>query len=104
MHRYIFILLLCISLVACGPKSVGQGAPQAEITGVGYANDDPSRLRYPLSGKKIDKTLYVLNHPEFMQQWQDTTHNYLRGLQADPKNPPNDYNNLQPRQASPFRQ
>ncbi len=101
--RTIYIILFCIVLMGCGgPKPVGYGAEQAKITGVGYAVDDPSILRYPLSGKNIDKKLYYLNQPEIMMELQQYYHNSLESKQK--QEAPNDYKNLQPREVSPFRQ
>ncbi len=101
--RSIYIFLFCLFLAGCGgPKTVGDDAPQAEITGLGYAVDDPGQLRYPLSGKGIDKNLYFMNKPETMTGLQQYYHNLLQSKQKTP--PPNDYDNLQPREASPFRQ
>ncbi len=104
MHRILYILLSCMFLMACGgPKVVGADVERAKLSGVGYAVDDPSLLRYPLSGKKIDETLYILNQPQNMAYRQKNFENYLRKATAGSA-PPNDYNNLQPREASPFRQ
>ncbi len=101
-HPIIYILLVCLLLTGCGgPKSVGHGTEQAKITGVGYATDDPSQLRYPLSGKSLDKQLYFLNQPETMIQLQNY---YQNALTDNQKENSNKYTNLQPREASPFRQ
>ncbi len=102
MH-IIYILMFCVFLAGCGgPKPVGYGTAQAEVTGVGYAVDDPGQLRYPLSGRNIDKKLYFLNQPHNMIQLQQHYKSFLQDKNT--MAPPNDYNNLQPREASPFRQ
>ncbi len=104
MRIFPYIIILCLYLSGCGgPKMVGEDVKRAEITGLSYAVDDPSLLRYPLSGKKIDETLYIVNHPQVMAVRQQRYDNYLRKVTAGSA-PPNDYNNLQPREASPFRQ
>ncbi len=108
MHRYIYTFIFCMFfLVGCGPKAVGHNATQAKVTGIGYANDDPSLARYPISGKTIDTTLYFVNTPQYTHQQQNTAQTYIRRAQGLPEGnsiAPNDYNNLQPREASPFRQ
>ncbi len=104
MHVVTYTCLLCLFLVGCGgPKIVGSDVTPAKVTGLNYAVDDPSLLRYPLSGKKIDETLYFLNQPQTIVAQQQKFNNYLRKVTAKGA-PPNDYNNLQPREASPFRQ
>ncbi len=104
MHVFTYIILLCLCLGGCGgPKIVGEDVERAKVTGLSYAVDDPNHLRYPLSGKNIDETLYILNQPELMATRQYNYDNYLRRVTAGSA-PPNDYNNLQPREANPFRQ
>ncbi len=95
------LCLYMLLLGGCGPKIVGQDAEQARVSGVGIATDDPNQLRYPLSGKNIDKQLYFLNKQETMAQMQNYTTLLLQQKRTD--DAPNNYNDLQPRQASPFR-
>ncbi len=102
LRVFIVIPFICMFLCACGPKAVGQNEPQAEITGVGYAVDDPGQLRYPLSGRSVDTYLYYLNQPQSMNMRQ-SYYNSLLPKREGEQQAPNDYNNLQPRQVSPFR-
>ncbi len=97
---YIFICLLFI--YGCGPKAVGQDVEPARVSGVGYAAADTDHLRYPVSGKNIDKKLYLLNKPESMVYLQNYTDSYLK-QKAHKGDAPNNYDDLQPRHTSPFR-
>ncbi len=115
MQRYVFYQTKKCSLVlaalvatfflgACGPKTVGDAMDSTESTAVSAAYD-PGQARYPMAGqgaRSLDKALYILNTPAFMQARQQNLDTFLR--QSYAKDAPNDYTNLQPRQVSPFRE
>ncbi len=98
------LLCLCpLSLSACGPKTVGDDIESAPLHGNVSPAHDPANLRYPLTGRAIDKALYIVNSPAYMQARQKNLERYLHDTYMQ-DNAPNDYTNLQPRQVSPFRQ
>lgn len=90
------LLLLC----ACGPRNIGEGSTPEPDDHV--AMDSAQELRYPVDGSRTQQRLYLFNHPGAAIQrveLQRAQMLHRMGLDA-----PNDYTNLQPRQASPFRQ
>ncbi len=92
-------MLFC-TLFGCGPKAVGEDKKTHYPSGALSPAQDAAELRYPVSGKKIDKTLYMLNDPERMYVYQGKFNQYLKD---QTENTSEKYQNLQPRQASPFR-
>ncbi len=105
--RVAFVLLcLGLSLCACGPKVVGEDAATFTPSGGLSAAQDPSHLRYPSSGRALDKALYYFSMPQVMQANQQNLETFLQKnyTSTDPDKNATDYTNLQPRQASPFRQ
>ncbi len=108
MNKAKFLVLFFASTVlcACGPKVVGEDVEVATASGALSAAQDPAHLRYPSSGRSLDKVLYYFNTPAHMQARQQRFETYLRNATAptDSTAWPTDYTNLQPRQVSPFRQ
>ncbi len=95
---------LCVFfLAACGPKSVGDDVYVAPPSGAMSSAHDPAQARYPHGGRSLDKALYYVNTPQYMQAVQRDLDSLLR-QSYDDEQAPNDYTNLQPRQVSPFRQ
>ncbi len=98
----LFAMPLFLALfLGCTPKVVGEDVAPHRPSGALSPAHDAAELRYPASGKKIDKTLYYLNDPERMYTYQENFRQYLR---EDYDGTSEKYRNLQPRQISPFRQ
>ncbi len=95
----LYAMLFC-ALLGCGPKVVGEDIKKHYPSGGLSPAHDPAELRYPASGKRIDKTLYMLNDPERMYVYQGHFNQYLK---EQTNNTSEKYQNLQPRQESPFR-
>lgn len=90
------LLLLC----ACGPKNIGEDRMPEPDDHVAMGN--AQELRYPTDGNRVQQRLYLFNHPTAaIQRMELQRAQMLRRMDPDA---PNDYTNLQPRQASPFRQ
>ncbi len=100
---YCLLGLTCFFLGACGSKVVGEDVSVSTPTGSVSAAQDPAYARYPMSGRSLDKALYIMNTPAYMQARQSRLDTFLRKSYAG-EQAPNDYTNLQPRQVSPFRQ
>ncbi len=98
---FLLVFVLPSVLWGCGPKVVGEEVAPHRPSGALSAAHDPAELRYPASGRNIDKALYLLNDPERMYMYQENFRAYLR---SDYGETPEEYRNLQPRQVSPFRQ
>ncbi len=98
--------VLCVILLglgACGPRTVGDDVEIAQASGHVSAAHDPANLRYPHNGSNVEKSLYYINTPAYMNAQQRNIESFLQqGLSKEEW--PNDYTNLQPRQVSPFRQ
>ena len=97
MKKFLFAAL-CLALAACGPKDVGEGASSA-LPVSSPAQDLLSQARYPMDGNRIQQRLYVLNQPQVIETMQQRQKDLLRRGAA-----PSGYENLTPKQASPFRQ
>ncbi len=101
----VFCVLGVFFLAGCGPKSVGDDISVSSSSSLSAAYDS-AQARYPQGGahggRSVDKALYFLNTPAYMQARQRQLENFLR--QSYTKDAPNDYTNLQPRQVSPFRE
>ena len=105
-HYFLLACLLCASLAlaACGPKNVGEDVLKAD-DGYTHAGREPeTQLRYPISGNRIEQRLYYMNQPHVMVETMQRQKDYFnRRAGITPKDAPNDYNNLTPKQQSPFR-
>lgn len=104
----LLLLTLLLSLAACGPKNVGEDTLKADEGYTNPANEPEAQLRYPISGNRIEQRLFYMNQPHVMIERQQRQRDYFDRRMGEPSTPgrsaPNDYNNLTPRQASPFRQ
>lgn len=98
------LILMVLSLCACGPKEIGEGSADAIPSApAGYAPIDS--LRLPMYGtNNTQKLLYWINRPDVMQNvqsWQRSRYRAAMGLAPGPDDPA--YREA-PKQRSPFRQ
>lgn len=101
MKPYLLVVAFCLALTACGPKYIGESTVGADDAGGLSAAQDPAQSRYPMDGNRVQQRLYLLNQPGVMERMQRARREFfLRRAGIAP----NDYNNLQPKQPSPFRQ
>ena len=102
MRYILYMTLMCLLCAACGPKNVGEDESAPAPDNHQNMSAD-SELRFPMSGSRVHQRLYYMNQPDVMIRIQEERRDYMQrrtGLTPGP----NDYRNLQPRQASPFRQ